>query len=340
MKITLDDVAEKAGVSRATVDRVLNGRGNVKKSTAERVHRALFTVNYHTNFLPDVADRASSKFDFIFPVLPSNYFDAFLKEIENSALSFARLNTQVVGHMTDNLSAESLASKILEVGRDTDGVAFVALDHPIVREAVDQLAEKGVGTVSLVSDLSRSKRLAFVGLDNRAAGRTAGMLMGRYLSKHQSGKIALFPGRLSYRGHEEREAGFRSVIQENFDRFDVLILPTPQYSNENSSSQTRKLLLETPDLVGIYNTGGATQGIADVIRYEGKQEEVVFIAHELTNVTRGYLFDRAIDVLINQDIRTEIFNAVELLLRHKRKEALHVHGPQPRVEIYLSENVY
>ena len=340
MKVTLDDVAEKAGVSRATVDRVLNGRGNVKKSTAERVHRALFTLNYHTNFLPDSTDKILYKFDFIFPVLPSNYFDAFMDEIYSSSMSFARLNTHVVGHMTDNLSAEALAAKIVEVGQDTDGVAFVALDHPVVREAVDQLSYKGIGVVSLVSDLSRSKRLAYVGLDNRAAGRTAGMLMGRYLSNLKQGKIALFPGRLSYRGHEEREAGFRSVIQEQFEQFELLILPTPQYSNETSGSQTNKLLSELPDIVGIYNTGGATQGIADAIRHAKKQKEVVFIAHELTHVTRGYLFDRAIDVIINQDIRTEIFNAVELLARHKRKEALHVHGPQPRVEIYLSENVY
>jgi len=340
MKVTLDDVAEKANVSRATVDRVVNGRGNVKKSTAERVHRALFSVNYLTNLLPDQSDKIVNKLDFIFPTLKTGYFEAFVREIEKSAPAFARLSTRVVAHMTDSLSAEALADKISEVGKDSDGIAFVALDHPIVREAVDRLADSGLGMVSIVSDLSRSRRLAYVGLDNRAAGRTAGTLMGRFLAGHTGGAIALFPGRLNYRGHEEREAGFRSVIQEKFGRFTIIIMPTPQYNNENSNAQTARLLANTPDLIGIYNTGGATEGIADAIRSAKKQADVTFIAHELTSVTRGYLFDQAIDVIINQDIRHEIFNAVELLIRHKRSEPLHIHGPQPRVEIYLSENVY
>lgn len=340
MKVTLDDVAEKAGVSRATVDRVLNGRGNVKKSTAERVYRALFNVNYLTNLVPDAAQHVVYKLDFIFPSLKTGYFDAFVNEIENSALSFARLNTRVIAHMTDSLSAETLAAKILEIGKDTDGIAFVALDHPLVREAVDTVAQNGVGIVSIVSDLSRSKRLAYVGLDNRAAGRTAGTLMGRFLGHHESGTIALFPGRLSYRGHEEREVGFKSVIQERFARFNIFVMPTPHYNSKNSNLQTVRLFESTADLVGIYNTGGATEGIADAIRHADKQKDVVFIAHELTNFTRGYLFDNSIDVLINQDIRHEIFNAVELLVRHKRQEGNYLHGPEPRVEIYLSENVY
>jgi len=340
MKVTADDVAEKAGVSRATVDRVLNGRGNVKKSTAERVYRAVFSVNYLTNLMPDASERITCKLDFIFPTLKTRYFDAFVEEIENSAISFARLNTHVKSHMTDNLSAETLAAKILEIGEDTDGIAFVAVDHALVREAVDRLAQNGVGIVSIVSDLSRSKRLAYVGLDNRAAGRTAGTLMGRFLGQHEAGKIALFPGRLNYRAHEEREAGFRSVIQESFSGFEIMIMPTPQYDNGASYLQAAKLLEKSPDLVGIYNTGGATEGIADAVRSAGKQKDVVFIAHELTHFTRGYLFDNSIDVIINQDIRHEIFCAVELLLQHKRQEPSNLHGPQPLIQICLSENVY
>ena len=106
MKVTLDDVAEKAGVSRATVDRVLNERGNVRKSTAERVHRALFSLNYFTSYVPGENERIVQKFDFIFPNLKTGYFENFVDEIGRSALSFERLNTRVTPHMTDDLSPE------------------------------------------------------------------------------------------------------------------------------------------------------------------------------------------------------------------------------------------
>ncbi|MEO1201224.1 MAG: LacI family DNA-binding transcriptional regulator [Pseudomonadota bacterium] len=340
MKVTLDDVAQKAGVSRATVDRVLNERGNVKKSTAERVYRAVFNTNYFIGPVAEPDGKIIYKFDFVFPILKTGYFEGFSREIERSKLAFSRLNSRVESHMVEGLEPEVLAEKLLEVGADTDGIAFVALDHPIVREAVDTLSRKGVGVVSLVSDLSRSERLAYVGLDNRAAGRTAALLMGRFLGAEQRGTIALFPGRPSYRGHEEREAGFKSMIRERFSRFNVIDLPGPKYDNDVSFAQASEAIEKYDDLVAMYNTAGATDGIGRALRQSGRATEIVFIAHELSELTRGYLIDNTIDVIINQDIRHEVYSAVELLVRHKKQENIELSVRQPRVEIYLSENVY
>ncbi|MEO1034909.1 MAG: LacI family DNA-binding transcriptional regulator [Pseudomonadota bacterium] len=340
MKVTLDDVAQKAGVSRATVDRVLNERGNVKKSTAERVYRAVFHTNYFIGPISEPDGKIIYKFDFVFPILKTGYFDGFTKEIENSHIAFARLNSRVQSHMVDSLEPEVLAAKLLEVGADSDGIAFVALDHPIVREAVDSLAKEGIGVVSLVSDLSRSSRLAYVGLDNRAAGRTAALLMGRFLSDKATGTIALFPGRPSYRGHEEREAGFKSMIRERFSRFNVIDMPGPQYDNDVSFETAGTVIDNQEDLVSIYNTAGATDGIAKALKSRKRERDIIFIAHELSELTRSYLIDNTIDVIINQDIRHEVYSAVELLVRHKKNESIELSVRQPRVEIYLSENVY
>jgi len=340
MKVTLDDVAQKAGVSRATVDRVLNDRGNVKKSTAERVYRAVFNTNYFIGPAAENDGKIIYKFDFVFPVLKTKYFDGFAREIERSELSFARLNSRVQTHMVEDLGPEALAAKLLDVGNDTDGIAFVALDHPMVREAVDSLSKRGIGVISLVSDISRAQRLAYVGLDNRAAGRTAALLMGRFLSHKKAGSIALFPGRPSYRGHEEREAGFKSMMRERFGHFTVVDMRSPNYDDEIARVQTGRAIEELSDLVSIYNTGGGTNGITRALKNACKEKEIVFVAHELNEITRTYLIDNTIDVIINQDIRHEIYSAVELLVRHNRKETIELSVRQPRVEIYLSENVY
>ncbi len=340
MKVTLDDVARKAGVSRATVDRVLNERGNVKKSTAERVYRAVFNTNYFIGPAAENDSKIIYKFDFVFPVIKTKYFDGFAREIERSELSFARLNSRVQTHMVEDLGPEALAAKLHEIGHDTDGIAFVALDHPLVREAVTALSNRGIGVISLVSDISRAQRLAYVGLDNRAAGRTAALLMGRFLSDKERGSIAIFPGRTSYRGHEEREAGFKSMIRERFGRFDIIDMPSPNYDDEVARSLIEQAISDFPDLVSIYNTGGGTSGIAKALKGAGIEKQLVFIAHELSDVTRRFLVDNTIDVIINQDIRHEIYSAVELLVRHNRKENIELSVPQPRVEVYLSENVY
>ncbi|KAG1274906.1 hypothetical protein G6F64_015013 [Rhizopus arrhizus] len=83
----------------------------------------------------------------------------------------------------------------------------MALEHPVVREAVNTLAQQGVPTVTLISDLANSARTAYVGLDNRAAGRTAGYLIARFIGL-RAAHVALIAGSRHYRAHEERESGF------------------------------------------------------------------------------------------------------------------------------------
>ena len=91
----------------------------------------------------------------------------------------------------------------------------MALEHPRVLEAVNTLADRGVSVVTLISDLSNSRRVSYVCIDNRAAGRTAGYLLGRFIGSRR-GQIAIIAGSLSYRAHEEREMGFRHILREIF----------------------------------------------------------------------------------------------------------------------------
>ena len=77
------------------------------------------------------------------------------------------------------------------------------------------LAERGVPTVTLISDILNARRAAYVGLDNRSAGRTAGYLIARFIGPRPA-KVAMIAGSLSYRAHEEREMGFLHVFEELF----------------------------------------------------------------------------------------------------------------------------
>jgi LacI family transcriptional regulator len=66
----------------------------------------------------------------------------------------------------------------------------MALEHPQVREAVNTLADAGVHVLTLISDVSNSQRVSYVGMDNRAAGRTAAYLLARFIG-NRKGKIAM-----------------------------------------------------------------------------------------------------------------------------------------------------
>ncbi len=95
----------------------------------------------------------------------------------SSWLAARKVSVETV--VTDVFNAQTLAASLESLQGKFDGVAIVALDHQSVRAAIDDLVASGMFVVTLVSDVPGSRRHHYVGVDNVAAGRTAGVLLGR-----------------------------------------------------------------------------------------------------------------------------------------------------------------
>ncbi len=316
--VTIADVAEAAGVSSATVDRVLNRRAGVHERTRSRVMRAAESLGY----VGDGAARAGAlRLAFVVP----GGGNTFLGDLSRALQSSASEAVRVTVHRLDIYRPAILAAGLLDVAAEADGVGVVALDHPAVREAMRSVAALGKPMVTLVSDISDVPRAAYVGIDNRAAGRLAGQLLGRLLrapaGQVAAGRVALFAGSLSYRGHEEREMGFRRICAEEFPG--LAVLPTREIEDDAAQAYAAASgLLRGHDApCGIYCLGGGVRGIARALDECGRSD-VVFIAHELTEHTRRGLVCGTIDAVIDQDAAHEARCAVALLARAVRGDGL------------------
>jgi LacI family transcriptional regulator len=193
----------------------------------------------------------------------------------------------------------------------------MALDHPLVREAVATLAERHVPVVTVVSDLSHSRRAAYIGLDNRAAGRTAALLLARFMAV-RSGTVALIAGSRSYRAHEEREMGFHSLMEEVYPGIEIAGLREGHDDAQRNYRQTLALLERHPHLGGIYNIGGASDGVARALKEAGRDQKVVFVGHGLTPDTRALLVDGTLDAVITQSPQQIVLNAVQVFSNLRR----------------------
>ena len=207
----------------ATVDRVLNDRAGVKSRTRDRVLRAARDLGYIDDPSaphPAKAGEGTVKLHFILPEGSNQFIRRLHEQIEGLARSRPGIEVVVTG--TESINADLLAQRLRAIGPDVQGVGFIGLDHPHVCQATRTLAARGVKLVTIASDIHHVPREAYIGIDNRAAGRLAGYLVKRFLPQASTGKVALFAGSLSYRGHEEREMGFRHILAEEAPSLEIV----------------------------------------------------------------------------------------------------------------------
>ena len=337
MRATISEVARQAGVSAATVDRVLNKRPGVKARTREIV----FDVARKLGYLP--ADQANGetisgeriRLDFVLPIGTNSFIRMLLDQLSTQGAARPGLDVHV--HAIEGFNPDTLAATLRDLGDKTRGVGVVALDHPTVREAIRALSIRHVKVVTLATDVLYVPRVAYVGIDNRQAGRLAGYLMGRLLGTNVPRKVALFAGSLSYRGHQEREMGFRHVLGEEFPRLSIVELREMLDDRERAYSEASSILDQHPDLAGIYNIGAGNQGIAAALQERERERSTLFVGHELTEGAKRLLLDGTMDAVIDQNPRVEAREALNLLTHAIR--GLPYEGHPPRLHLVLKENI-
>ncbi|MFO1033573.1 MAG: LacI family DNA-binding transcriptional regulator [Hyphomicrobiales bacterium] len=338
VKATIEDVAMRAGVSVATVDRVLNARATVRPHNAKRVEQAIRALNYYPDRLAArLARKQHYRFCFVLPQGDNVFMQALAREITAHAAHLAAERVTADILYADVFDAAALAETLL--GLDAyDGVATVALDDPRVREAVNQLGGQGVEVVTLVSDIPSAARAHFVGIDNAAAGRTAARLMGRYLAGQQ-GAVAVIAGSLGLRDHAERLSGFTQVMAGEYR--DLTLLPVAEGRDSAARTQAiaEQLLSAHPGLVGLYNLGAGTSGVIAALRKFGRQDTVTCIAHELNEVNRAALLDGTLDVIISQDAGHEARSAMRVLMARCDRQPILAAQERIGIDIFVRDNL-
>lgn len=335
---TLRDVSREAGVSLATADRVLNNRPGVRQATVRKVLDASARLGYRANpFAARLARGGAFHLVFVLPAGANPFMQGLAGHVARMAPHLARQRTAVSVRSVRQMDPALLAAALDGLGTGVHGAAVVALDHPEVRAAIDRLTARGVAVVTLVSDAPASARLGYVGIDNAAAGRTAGALLGR-MSGNRPGTLGMVAGSADLRDHSDRLAGCAAVLRAEYP----LLRPAPpRYGLDDDNTcfaLVRTMLRETQDLAGLYLAGAGTVGAARALHEVGRAHDVLLVGHELVDAARPWLRDGTIDALINQDAGHEARSAVRQLLAWLTGEPLLLEQERIRIEIFLRDN--
>lgn len=338
MRPTTKDLAIAAGVSLATVDRVLNDRSGVRKDTVERVNQAIEKLGFIRNLVAaNLARGKDYRFLFLLPRGGDQFLAGVVARITEANLAFApEMMRAEVRHIHDS-DPHQIANLLGALDPETvDGVAIMAPEFPQVRDAMARLAERGIATVSFISGQISSAPEDFVGIDNRAAGATAGRLMGRF-APSVPGKILVVAETMHARDSLERRLGFDEVIHADYPHLTVLPSLETYGDPERSARIMRASFASHAGIAGVYVLGSEARVPLEIVTAQPTRATI--IAHERTPFTEAALLSGQIDALITQDPGHLVRSAMRILrARCDRREIL-ASQEKIRIEIFLRENL-
>ena len=337
---TIASIARHAGVGTATVDRVINSRPGVNAETVEKVNEAVRALGQPALVRGRPRKKDNFRFCYVLPSEGSEFFDLVERLIAQAA---GELRHQHITHTTQRITLDDparIAEELAQIG-DCDGLVVVVPDIPAVKLAINAKAREGMHVVTLFSDVVGSLRSAYVGADNRAAGRTAGLLLANMAAAPQD-TVLLLSQATRMSGEIERQIGFSQLLEDRFPDLKLarcLDLP----ADPGEANEALVAFLQTIDassLVGAYHTGSTTGGVLPALATLNRRKPFPWIAHGLTAAHQAMLLDGSMAFVLSQDIHYCVLTAARVLkgICENVRGALNV--VQPRVEILTAENLH
>ena len=265
---SIDEIAKLSCSSKATVDRVLHGRAGVHPRTRDKVNKALAQLEAEyektapKSFGMSLTSQSPQRFGFIIQAGQA-FTESFLTAVEKQRNGDGQRPLQIEG--LNATPDEAVVEAVKSWTGGLDGVAIVCKNIPPIIDELKRLRQAGKHVMALVSDLESSARSAYLGIDNRAAGNVAAYLMGRHLEERPDAQVAVVVGSFSYRCHEDREIGFRSIMRQQFEGIEVLEVIKGKDSDEATYDAVRKLLQVKSNIAGFYNVAGGNRGLAEAL---------------------------------------------------------------------------
>ena len=302
-RVRIAELVAETGLSRATVDRALNGRPGVHPRTRAVVEATMERLAKQ----PDLAGAPRADVDVVLR-LGRGLMSQFSRISESQGRPGLRLHDMwqegqaSILELVRKLSAD-VSRPLVITAKNTD-----ALIGELARARA-----RGKRIVALISDLSPEARDAYVGIDNRAAGQTAAYLVGSVIGDRPAG-VAVLLGDHAFRCHDDREIGFRTALRAEFPRIALVGEAMGEDNQAKTQREVASLLRSNQALSAIYNVAGGNNGLARALEIHDRSNDICIVGHEANAVTlpllRNGVFNFALAARPQQLLEAAVSNAL------------------------------
>ena len=312
--VTMQQIADRCGVSRGTVDRALHHKEGVREKVAERIRATAREMGYISNRLVMQQTRQWK----IGVVLHSGH-SAFVQMLCELFSSFSERelipNITVIVRVMQDMDVQHQLTLIDELvtTEHIDGLALMPLANTLVRDRINTLSEQqGIPVVTFNTDITDANRLAYVGADNIAAGRAAAALLGMVMQGRGS-VLPILGQRSGHYADSQRYTGFLNEMAENFPGIRILH-PECSFLDENLAERIASRAIHSEEEVnGFYLTSAGREGVYRAVNAAENREKIHIVVHDITEGNVRMVKQGTVDFIIGQDVKTQGTLPIRLL---------------------------
>lgn len=313
---TIKEIAALAGVSRGTVDRVLNHRGSVNPVTAEKITRIAKELDYKPNVagLVLAAQKKKLKLGVILFSPENPFYIDVLEGVNEKAEELAGYNcTVIIKQITFGVEAQLHAMDEL-VAEEVNGIALAPYNDERVRQRINELYNQGIPVVTLNTDIENSKRIAYVGSHYNKSGATAAGLL--HLMTTGQVNVGIITGSSNILCHTERIAGFIETLKPYRDSIHITDIIEVHDDEIESYEKTTQLLNAHPEINALYFAAGGVYGGCRSITVLGRQDKIRVVAYDMVPTTKELIRKGTIAAVICQQPKLQGSKPLSLLFTY------------------------
>ncbi len=322
-KIRIKDIAERAGVSVGTVDRVLHDRPNVSKPAREKVEKALKEMNYQPNMYASAL--AYNKTYTFYILMPKHESEAYWEEIEEGARKCEdvrrdfHINVIIKYYQRfDHDSFRRSSAEILEgTDGETSGVVIVPAQLEVTRELTDQLHERTIPFILLDSYMPDLKPLSFYGQDSFCSGYFAAKMLMLIANKEKQILLMRLTknGRVSSKQQDNREVGFRHYMHDHFPEIEIVDLDMPiDSSKAEYNKELDAFFTAHPGIHHCITLTSKAHIVGDFL-LKTNRRDVQIMGYDMVEKNARDLREGSISFLIAQHAYMQGYSCIDTLFR-------------------------
>jgi len=336
--VTIKQIAELCGVSRGTVDRVINKRGKVKPEKEQLILETMRKLNYSPNPAGKAlaARKKQPTVGVLIPSIGVHFFDDVISSMQNAARRYASYGLKIIWRSMRGFDEMEQCQLIDELAPQVQALIINPVNGQAVLERLNALAAEGLYIITLNNDLPGLRRHCYIGTDFYSGGRTAGALLQMIGARELH--IGILLGSHKMLSHQRRLEGFRSALEERFKKgapgsWEILSVQETEDDDILAYEEIKTLLQEHPETNAIFViSSGASYGAARAVQAAGRAGSITMVVFDTIPSTIRMMQAGVIQAALYQHPHQQGRRAMQVAFEYL------VNGAQPEKDSYIMRN--